>query len=50
MLLHAAHLVRDQKSVYIELESWGDDPQVLAQYQKVGFEVMHQLGIYRWQK
>lgn len=49
MLLHAAHLVRDQEVVDIELESWGDDPQVLAQYQEVGFEVMHQPGIYRWQ-
>ena len=49
MLLHAAHLVRDQKSVDIELESWGDDPSVLAKYQEVGFEVMRQLGIYRWQ-
>lgn len=49
MLLHAAHLVRDQQAIDIELESWGDDPLVLAKYQEVGFEVVRQLGIYRWQ-
>ena len=49
MLLYSAQLVRDREPVDIELESWGDDLQVLIQYQEVGFEVMHQLGIYRWQ-
>jgi len=49
MLLHAAQMVRDQEPVDIELESWGDDPMVLTQYQEAGFEVMHELGIYRWQ-
>ena len=49
MVLHAVHLVRDREAVDIELESWGDDPQVLAQYQEVGFEVIHGLSIYRWQ-
>ncbi len=49
-LLHVAHLVREQeRNVTIEMESWGDDPQVLAQYQRVGFEKMHQQDIYRWQ-
>lgn len=48
MLLHAAHLVRDQGNIDIELESWGDDPLVLKQYQEVGFEVVRQLSIYRW--
>jgi ribosomal protein S18 acetylase RimI-like enzyme len=49
MLLHAARLVRDQEPVNIELESWGDDLHVLAQYQQVGFEIMNQQGMYRWQ-
>lgn len=48
MLLHSANWVRSQAQVDIEMESWGDDPQVVAQYQQVGFEVMHQQDIYRW--
>ncbi len=48
-LLHVAHWVREQAQVDIEMESWGDDPQVLAQYQQVGFEIMHQQDIHRWQ-
>lgn len=49
LLLHAAHWVRGQEPVDIEMESWGDDPGVLAQYQEVGFEKVQQQGIYRWQ-
>lgn len=49
MLLRAVHLVRDRGIVDIEMESWGDDPQVLAQYQGVGFDIVHQLGMYCWQ-
>jgi len=49
-LLHVANWVREQeRNVSIEMQSWGDDPQVLAQYQQVGFEKMHQQDIYRWQ-
>ena len=48
MLLHAAHMVRNQEPVDIELESWGDGSQVLALYQEVGFEMMHELGIYHF--
>jgi len=49
LLLHAANWVRNQELVDIEMESWGDDPQVLAQYQAVGFEKVQQQDIYRWQ-
>lgn len=49
LLLHAANWVRNQELIDIEMESWGDDPRVLAQYQEVGFEKMQQQGIYRWQ-
>ena len=49
-LLHAAHWVREQEpNVLIEMQSWGDDPQVLAQYQQVGFAITHQQDIYRRQ-
>ena len=49
-LLHIANWVREQeRDVAIEIDSWGDDPQVLAQYQQVGFERTHQQDIYRWQ-
>ncbi len=48
-LLHVANWVRNQAQVNIEMESWGDEPQVLAQYQQLGFEIMHQQDIYRWQ-
>ena len=48
-LLHVAHWVRKQELVDIEMESWGDSSQVLAQYQQVGFEKTHQQNIYRWQ-
>lgn len=48
-LLHIANRVREQELVDIEMESWGDDPNVLAQYQQVGFEKTHQQHIYRWQ-
>ncbi len=46
LLLHAAQWVRNQGATDIEVESWGDDPQVLAQYQQVGFEKVHQQIIY----
>ncbi len=49
LLLHVANRVRKQARVDIEMESWGDDPQVLAQYQQVGFEIMYKQDIYRWQ-
>ncbi len=49
LLLHAANWVCGQEPVDIEMESWGDDPQVLAQYQAVGFEKVQQQDIYRWQ-
>ncbi len=48
LLLQAANWVRTQELVDIEMESWGDDPNVLAQYQGVGFERVQQQGIYRW--
>lgn len=48
-LLHVADWVRKQERVDIEMESWGDDPRVLAQYQGVGFENVHRQDIYRWQ-
>lgn len=49
-LLYVANWVRGQeRDVAIEIESWGDDPQVLVQYQQVGFEKMHQQDIYRLQ-
>lgn len=49
-LLYIAHWTREQeRNVPIEIQSWGDDPQVLAQYQQVGFEKMYQQDIYRWQ-
>ncbi len=49
LLLHIANWVREQELVDIEMESWGDDPHVLAQYQQVGFEITHQQDIYCWQ-
>ena len=49
LVLHIANWVRTQELIDIEMESWGDDPQVLAQYQQVGFEIIHQQAIYRWQ-
>ena len=49
LLLHIANWVCKQELVDIEMESWGDDPQVLAQYQQAGFKIMHQQAIYRWQ-
>lgn len=49
LLLHAAHWIRSQHAIDIEMESWGDDPQVLANYQAAGFAISHQQGIYRWQ-
>jgi mycothiol synthase len=51
-LLHATHWIRSQasqESIDIELESWGDRPQVLAAYQELGFEKVRQQDIYRWQ-
>ena len=49
-LLHVASWVREQeRNAAIEMQSWGDDPQVLAQYQQVGFEKTNQQDIYRWQ-
>ena len=51
-LLHAAHWVRrqaSQTSIAIELESWGDSPQVLAAYQEIGFEEVKRQDIYCWQ-
>ena len=49
-LLQAAHLVRGQEhNATIEMESWGDDSLVLAQYRQVGFETTRQQDIYRWQ-
>ena len=49
-LLHVANWVREQeRNIPIEMQSWGDDPDVLAQYQQVGFEKTHQQDIYRWQ-
>ncbi|QBD76096.1 GNAT family N-acetyltransferase [Ktedonosporobacter rubrisoli] len=50
-LLYAAHWVRTQASqtpIDIELESWGDDPQVLSEYQQAGFEKVEQQVIHRW--
>jgi hypothetical protein len=49
LLLQAANWVRTQEPVDIEIESYGDDPSVLAQYQEVGFEKIQQQDIYRWQ-
>ena len=49
LLLQAANWVRTQELVDIEIESYGDDPRVLAQYQEVGFKRVQQQGIYRWQ-
>ena len=49
LLLQAANWVRSQELVDIEIESYGDDPNVLAQYQGVGFEKIQRQGIYRWQ-
>ena len=46
-LLHAAHWSRNQGATDIEADSWGDDPQVLAQYQRVGFENIRQHIIHR---
>lgn len=47
LLLHAARWVRDQGATDIEADSWGDAPQVLAQYQQFGFEKVRQHIIYR---
>lgn len=49
LLLQAAHWARQQSLVDLEIESWGDDPQVLARYQEVGFTIIRQQDIYRWQ-
>lgn len=38
-----------QGNIDIEMESWGDDSHVLAQYQEVGFQIPRQQDIYRWQ-
>ena len=46
LLLHAAHWVRNQETVDIEVESWGDDPQVIAQYEEVGFTRVRQQITY----
>ncbi len=49
-LLHVANWVRKQEhNVVTEMESWGDDSHVLIQYQQMGFEIMHQQDLYRWQ-
>ncbi|GAC1643016.1 MAG: hypothetical protein NVS4B12_06840 [Ktedonobacteraceae bacterium] len=48
-LLCVAHWVREQEHVDIEMESWGDDPRLLAQYQEIGFKKVHRQDIYRWQ-
>lgn len=47
LLLQVAHWVRQQSPVDIEIESWGDDPKVIASYQDVGFTIARQQGIYR---
>ena len=52
-LLHAIHWLRSeapQIPLDIELESWGDDPRVLAAYEQAGFEKVQQQDIYAWQE
>lgn len=49
LLLHVALWVRSQGDIDIELESWGDDPRVLAQFQATGFTIFQKQDIYRWQ-
>jgi len=48
LLLHAAHWVRSQAAIDIEIESFGDNPQVLAQYQEAGFKRVRQQTTYHF--
>ena len=48
LLLYAAQWVRTQELVDIELESWGDDEQTIALYQKAGFSIVKKEAIYKW--
>lgn len=40
LLLHGMHWLQEQKVELIEMESWGDDPALLASYQSYGFKTV----------
>jgi mycothiol synthase len=46
LLLTAAQYLRQHASVPIEVESWGDAPETLAAYEKLGFRVVRQAIAY----
>lgn len=47
LLLAGVAYLRRLGAVWAELESWGDDPAVLARYQAQGFEVLRREVAYR---
>lgn len=47
LLLAGVAYLRQLGTVWAELESWGDDPSVLARYQALGFTVLRQEVAYQ---
>lgn len=47
LVLAAIHWLLPQRPVNIELESWGDAPETLAQYEALGFSIVRQALAYR---
>ena len=46
LLLAGVAYLKNRGAVWAELESWGDDPEILALYTRLGFSVLHRQVAY----